>query len=107
MQYVNSWVVRQPDGLLAFFSGEEACFVAKDLTHGEAFLLLRGIFGDVDAREAVRQGAYDRNPSTQCGVGNGLARWRDAIALIREEHGDAEALRCARSEPTTRGAEAD
>lgn len=97
-------IVKQPNGLLAYFSEIVDDFTIYDMTEAEAMEELTKEMGRLDARAKLRRGLRDEvgwpGPTRN---GSGLERFRDAIDTIRRVHGDETAehriLELSRAEP--------
>jgi hypothetical protein len=90
-----AWIiVRQPNGLLARFSGNVDNFTNLNMTEAEALECCLEYCGTRDARRKVSAGVMDR----------GLDRWSDCIDTIKTTHGKKAAARVLALDATPRGA---
>lgn len=78
-------VVKQPNGLLAYFSTISDSFLTMNLTEAEMERFVAMEWGNRTAREKVDRGLLDETEHGQAGPG--LYRWHAALASIRHEYG--------------------
>jgi hypothetical protein len=89
--------VRQPNGLIAHFSEIVDHFVFHSATVEESFEEWKRGMGTLEALEKVAGAIRDEVPwafATQPRIGDGLDRWRDAIAVVGRIHGAAARAEC-------------
>ena len=80
-------IVKQPNGLLARFSDIVDDFTHMNMTEAEAFEVCREYLGVEEAKRKVLAGVQDWKPWTNSVFGDGLSRWNDCIASIKNVHG--------------------
>lgn len=80
-------IVRQPSGRLAIFSSIVDNFIVVNATEVEIMEELLEDTGRRQAAEMIEHGKEDWLPYRRGVKGDGLARWRYAINLIRMNHG--------------------
>lgn len=80
-------IVKQPNGLLARFSDIVDDFTHINMTEAEALEVCREYLGIVEAQKKVLAGVQDWKPWTNSIFGDGLSRWNDSIARIKNVHG--------------------
>jgi hypothetical protein len=76
-----SYIVRQPNGLLAVFSTIVDAFTIFDMTEEEAVEEMREKMGREDALAKVKRGVEDQ-PLTGGPPGSGLDRWNSCLKTM-------------------------
>lgn len=84
-----SYMLKQPDGLIAVFSSVVDDFTYMNLTEAEAIEFGTTEWGERTAREKLERGLKDAPvwPGDSDFVSDGQGRWREACGDIAFQHG--------------------
>lgn len=83
-----SYMLKQPDGLIAVFSSVVDDFTYMNLTEAEAMEVGASEWGERTAREKLDRGLKDERlwPNDENFVSDGQGRWREACGSIAFQH---------------------